>query len=49
MILDRTLRQVLDVGDAKDDGGWEADEGKVIGIGIEKTIPIVGNVGPEYT
>ena len=35
----RTIRQVLDVGDNVDDGGREADEGRIRGIGDGKFVP----------
>ena len=40
-------RQELNVGGAEDDGGCEADDGEVKGIGIEKSIPGEGEAGLE--
>ena len=45
----RTIRQELDVGDGVDDGGREADESGVAGIGDDEVAPEVRKAGPELT
>ena len=43
----RTIKQELDVGDGVDDGGREADEGSVAGIGDGEVVPVEREVGWE--
>ena len=38
-VSERTIRQVLDVEDGVDDGGLEAEEGRIAGKGDRKFVP----------